>query len=144
MYNKYITNQYNHCIQCRSVMVQMDFSCLAVIDVTSFWQTLQMKRIWLDSGHFLIKAPRVQIHSTDGHFIPSKSTVPSPLSSASLTMVSISLRLMCSPISLIMADLSSSVVISPSPSMSNWAAGKNSNAVCKKREREKNNKKHKH
>lgn len=45
MYNKYITNQYNHCIQCRSVMVQMDLSCLAVIDVTSFSQTLQMKRI---------------------------------------------------------------------------------------------------
>lgn len=91
-----------------------------------------------DSRHVLIKAPvSLNLHQClvelfDGQFVPSKSTVPSPLSSASLTMASISLRLMCSPISLIMAHLSSSVVISPSPSMSNWPAGKkNSNSVCK-------------
>lgn len=90
-----------------------------------------------DSGHVFIKAPtssnshQCLVELFDEQFVPSKSTVPSPLSSASLTMASISLRLMCSPISLIMAHLSSSVVISPSPSMSNWPAGKNSNMVCK-------------
>lgn len=96
-----------------------------------------------DSGHVLIQAPTSSnlhqrlVEMFDGQFVPSKSTVPSPLSSASLTMVSISLRLMCSPISLIIALLSSSVVIAPSPSMSNWPAGKNSNTLCTNREMKK-------
>lgn len=50
---------------------------------------------------------------------PSKSTVPSPLLSASLTTASISFLLAFSPSSLTMACLSSSDVMEPSPSMSN-------------------------
>lgn len=61
----YSTIQYNHCIQCRSVPVQMDFFSLAVIDVTSFWQTLQMKRVWLVFlTQVTSKLQRVQIYTS--------------------------------------------------------------------------------
>lgn len=51
---------------------------------------------------------------------PSKSTVPSPLPSASLTIASISVLLAFSPNNFIMAYLNSSEVIDPSPSISNY------------------------
>lgn len=115
-----------------SVEVQRYFSWVTasscVIDGTSFWQTLQRRRVkWCFTVWWEIMVTEhsnlfIDIHVTVAvtQFVPSKSTVPSPLSSASFTIASISFWLMCSPISLFMADRSSSVVISPSPSMSNW------------------------
>lgn len=108
-----------------------------VIDGTSFWRTLQRRDSFISSlcseewNHCDYMCSNLLIwdllvlwsyywclyHCSS---VPSKPTVPSPLSSASFTMVSISLWLMCSPISLVMANRSSSVVISPSPSMSNY------------------------
>ncbi len=52
--------------------------------------------------------------------LPSKSTVPSPLLSASRTMASISFLLVVSPSSFSIACFSSSMVIVPSPSISNY------------------------
>lgn len=60
---------------------------------------------------------------------PSKSTVPSPLLSASLTTASISFLLAFSPSSLTMACLSSSDVMEPSPSMSNCRRWEEDGAV---------------
>lgn len=61
---------------------------------------------------------------------PSKSTVPSPLLSASLTNASISLLLVFSPNNFIMAYLISSEVIHPSPSISNYGKKEGKGLVC--------------
>lgn len=61
MYNKYIfNNSDNRCVRCRSVPVHVDLFCLVVIGVTSFWQTLRMRGVWLIFLTRVLSSPRLQ------------------------------------------------------------------------------------